>query len=701
MLGIDKPLSDQAWDFGKAAGNAAVGAVKGLWDIAPIPQALGGSGVIEGPVGAVTGLARAHADQYQKAKQAEREGRNWEMAGHSVAAALPGIGPWAASIGERAGTGDVAGAAGEMFGGALMGEAVPMAYRGAKAVRASQAAKVPGKIEGELLMAVPATKAAPYTPQDLRAAKPYVNAQHEVAPVTTVRAFKEALDSSIGDIESRVTGYLDAFPTARVDPGIRASVAQALKDHPRADFAMQGLKELDTLSPSGAKTLKELDAIRAQLNAENRAVLKRNNYDQATARNTDFGFAAREVAAQKIRDSIYDYLEARGVQDVRQLRRDEGSLIKVRNAAERQSFAGQRPVPGSRDPGLVRRTLANAIDKGATAAGAYFGGPAGAVVGSTVGQDLSALVRGGRKTRDELIARAFNREDAGRPTFPQVPPQPPVAGLLPPRVIEGEIVEPSAPRADYVNAERVRPPLELPAGLPPRPVRVTPPPADTSGPIPPTLPENISRGADELGLSAAVPSASERSFMLRWLSDDLKEIQFQPSARMRGTAAADEWTARSAGESASNYAGRVAGTPTQEMFHAAGIKGTRAEIAAQLDRAIQGKKVNPKIDALADAMREAWDGQGFDWDLVSDQTVAAAGLRRKDFRAPASMPVPGDMPGVFAQLFGDGPGVSAPARAASPPSVGQLVMVNGQQVRVLSVKPDGTFEAVPAPGAKR
>lgn len=569
-LGIDKPLSDQAWDFGKAAGNAVMAGAQGLWNVAPIPQSLGGSGVIEGPVGAVTGLARASADQYQKAKQAEREGRNWEMAGHSVAAALPGIGPWAASIGERAGTGDVAGAAGEMFGGALMGEAVPMAYRGAKAVRASQAAKVPGKIEGELLMAVPATKAAPYTPQDLRAAKPYVNAQHEVAPVTTVRAFKEALDSSIGDIESRVTGYLDAFPTARVDPGIRASVAQALKDHPRADFAMQGLKELDTLSPSGAKTLKELDAIRAQLNAENRAVLKRNNYDQATARKTDPGFAAREVAAQKIRDSIYDYLEARGVQDVRQLRRDEGSLIKVRNAAERQSFAGQRPVPGSRDPGLVRRTLANAIDKGATATGAYFGGPAGAVVGSTVGQDLSALVRGGRKTRDELIARAFNREDAGRPTFPSVPPQPPVAGLLSPAPTQlGAVPTTSGPIAP--SSMPVSYPVSQRLGLPPAtPVRAAGAIPDTSG--------------------AITPSSMPVSY------------------------------------------------PVSER---PGLPPVRARAMG-----------------------------------------------------------PGDASGPIAPTLPTNAG--QPPLRVVPPSVGQLVMVNGQQVRILSVnRKTGTFEAVPASGAKR
>ena len=96
---------------------------------------------------------------------------------------------------------------------------------------------------------------------------------------------------------------------------------------------------------------------------------------------------------------------------------------------------------------------------------------------------------------------------------------------------------------------------------------------------------------------------------------------------------------------------RVAGTPTQEMFHAAGIMGTREQIARKLSAAIRGVKSNPKIESLVDAMSEAWDGQRFDWDLVTDETVARLGILRKNFRSPVTMPSETDMPGMFKKLF--------------------------------------------------
>ena len=50
-------------------------------------------------------------DQSQKAAQSFSEGRNVEGVGHTIASGLPFLGPWAASLGEQAGTGDIGGAA--------------------------------------------------------------------------------------------------------------------------------------------------------------------------------------------------------------------------------------------------------------------------------------------------------------------------------------------------------------------------------------------------------------------------------------------------------------------------------------------------------------------------------------------------------------------------------------------------------------
>jgi hypothetical protein len=66
-----------------------------------------------------------------EAKKAQNAATPWESLGHSVAESIPLIGPWAASLGEQAGTGDVGGAA------AKGGTQVLAAELGPKAVGAA------------------------------------------------------------------------------------------------------------------------------------------------------------------------------------------------------------------------------------------------------------------------------------------------------------------------------------------------------------------------------------------------------------------------------------------------------------------------------------------------------------------------------------------------------------------------------------
>jgi len=114
---------------------------KALYQALPLPQAIGGGGMIEGPVNAVTGLAGAHIDQARKAMTAET---GWERAGHGAAALLPVIGPVAADIGEKWAAsaspsspyGDVAGA---VAGGTAL--AAPFTYGAASKVRAQSKAR--------------------------------------------------------------------------------------------------------------------------------------------------------------------------------------------------------------------------------------------------------------------------------------------------------------------------------------------------------------------------------------------------------------------------------------------------------------------------------------------------------------------------------------------------------------------------------
>lgn len=78
----------------------------------------------------VKGLTKAQIDQFKKGYQAYREGRYSEAAGHTVAGALPLVGPAAANAGEQIGSGDVSGGLGSaaaLLAPVAVGELAPRA----------------------------------------------------------------------------------------------------------------------------------------------------------------------------------------------------------------------------------------------------------------------------------------------------------------------------------------------------------------------------------------------------------------------------------------------------------------------------------------------------------------------------------------------------------------------------------------------
>ena len=148
----------------------------------------------------------------------------------------------------------------------------------------------------------------------------------------------------------------------------------------------------------------------------------------------------------------------------------------------------------------------------------------------------------------------------------------------------------------------------------------------------------------------------DQGFIGHWLADDLNEMGYQAGGGSKGyyDAAAEDW--RPGDSDASRYgighgSARVAGTPTQQMFHAAGVSGSRVEIAGKIRKYLTGESNNPRIGALIDAMGEAWDGQRFDFQLLTDETLAKTGLKRSDFKSPVTLPTM-EAPGA-AKFFGD------------------------------------------------
>lgn len=169
--------------------------------------------------------------------------------------------------------------------------------------------------------------------------------------------------------------------------------------------------------------------------------------------------------------------------------------------------------------------------------------------------------------------------------------------------------------------------------------------------------------APEVTTAAPFVSQVDRPFVLRWLADDLRNMPFEEgrvehiSARPKATRAEGD------GRGDLIFTPRAAGTPTQKMFEKAGFTGSRAEIASQIESALTGKRKNPRLEALADALVEAWDGEKFDTSKISDAALVKTGLRRPDFESPRSVPSP-ETPGF--DKFYQEPGTAQPTVAAGP-----------------------------------
>lgn len=142
-----------------------------------------------------------------KAKDAWKQGHVAEAAGHELASYLPVVGPWAANLGEQAGTGDVGGAVAKGATQAVTAEAlpkvagkainevkaVPTVWKGLKTIGENAArAEAPPAAELPTVAAkAPAPKAAPLPEQ--------TNAAPELPkPKSSMKGLMDAIEESAG-----------------------------------------------------------------------------------------------------------------------------------------------------------------------------------------------------------------------------------------------------------------------------------------------------------------------------------------------------------------------------------------------------------------------------------------------------------------------------------------------------------------------
>lgn len=177
-------------------GNLASNAVQGLKELA------GGVGQVAfgDPLDTVRGAVEGSVDQAQKASQDfDKKDVKGKVsgAGHALAAALPGVGPFAAGLGEQAGKGDVGGAAAR--GGAQV-------VAGTAATKAAGAAADVVRTGGTPALLMSADELAGTTPKrlsELKTVPEKMAAVHKLA-VDTEASAKAAAKAAYPDVKTPV-----------------------------------------------------------------------------------------------------------------------------------------------------------------------------------------------------------------------------------------------------------------------------------------------------------------------------------------------------------------------------------------------------------------------------------------------------------------------------------------------------------------
>ena len=147
------------------------------------------------------------------------------------------------------------------------------------------------------------------------------------------RIAHENANAAISSIEDHVSRVIDALPNVRIDS--QAVLKAARKALDQGTFTPEekaaGMRELQGRGLNQPATLRQADALRRRLNADNQSYLGQNTAGRSVAYQTNSGFVARDAAADALRGQTYQTLKNSGVPDIDELRKDEGALIQRRN----------------------------------------------------------------------------------------------------------------------------------------------------------------------------------------------------------------------------------------------------------------------------------------------------------------------------------------------------------------------------------
>jgi hypothetical protein len=292
----------------------------------------------------------------------------------------------------------------------------------AKAQKEAQAKAVAAATAKESFQkAIPPASSGPasYTPEDYEIARGYLERHHKnIQEIDSIEDVRDALQAAQHEIEEKINPYIEKYADEPITTNVKLDVHNKLSESPNLKFYDRGMKLFDEYDMTDL-TVSEAEKIRNDLNALNRAVLKRNFWDVATALKADPEFAARYAAAESLRDGIYGALEEKQIEGVREARQDEAAIIRVKNAADKQIAKSEMKIRGTSDVGVVRRTAAKGVETASKVGGAVIGTTVGHPVvgyevGKQVGTKLGQIIAPTDLTRNQLVAQSMELETGGR-----------------------------------------------------------------------------------------------------------------------------------------------------------------------------------------------------------------------------------------------------------------------------------------------
>lgn len=415
-------------------------------DVASQPnraQALFDSWVQAGPHRVVEGIQELLGGQYAKGANSVITGAGLTalpmvapqvgpavMAAPGAAALTVGAGlaaqqavpPIARSMGASPDQAELAGTVASLGAGTAMAKVgVPALARWSTTKKAAQMGKAYQQATRDIQAALGVNA------EDVHAARPFLEAVHTNAvPIVGKEAnggaadqFVKAANVAVEEIEGHVSSLIQQFPQARVQPMGRSILSRVGQMPGAANRPSDKAAALRVVAQNGLNrplSLADAESLRVRLNAENRSVLEGTGVRQRTAVLSDPAYVARQEAANQLRDGIYGALEQHGVQGVRELRRGEGAVLKLRNAADplTRGLRSESTVARTGETSLPRRVMQRVAQGIGASAGLHVGSTVGhPIIGAMTGAELASDVTSGLVTKNlsknALLERAFRQ----------------------------------------------------------------------------------------------------------------------------------------------------------------------------------------------------------------------------------------------------------------------------------------------------